>query len=280
LKPLAIATILQQAQQQLLISSDTSLLDAEILLAEVLKVSRSYLLAFPERELTLAQKKSFENFIAQRKQKIPVAYITGHKEFWSLDLLVTRDTLIPRPETELLVEIVLQEMVGAKKRIADLGTGSGAIALAIAHERPLWEVHATDLSIDALAIAKLNAARLGLEHVIFHQGSWGEALPATMKFDVIVSNPPYIAPDDPYLQRGHLSYEPRSALVADENGLKEISRIIQTAKQYLISGGQLMLEHGFEQASEIRSIFANLDYSDIDTYPDLAGLNRVTRGKI
>ncbi|HSW68727.1 MAG TPA: peptide chain release factor N(5)-glutamine methyltransferase [Gammaproteobacteria bacterium] len=272
---LTIAIVLHEGRQQLLDVSDTALLDAEILLAKALNVSRSFLFTFPERVLTLAEKNIFENFIEQRKQAIPIAYIIGRKEFWSLDLIVTRDTLIPRPETELLVERVLQEE-GIEKIIADLGTGSGAIAVSIAHERPFWKVHATDLSVKALDVAKLNAAQLNVTNVIFHQGNWIEALPSSIKFDVIVSNPPYIAADAPDLE--NLKFEPKSALVAKNNGLHDISCIIRAAKPHLKPGGKLMLEHGCEQASEIRRIFENLGYSDRNTYQDLAGLDRMTVG--
>lgn len=275
-----IATALHGAHLELLSSSDTPLLDAEVLLADVLSVSRSYLFAFPERVLTEIEINSFMRNIEQRKQHVPIAYITGHKEFWSLDLIVTPDTLIPRPETELLVELVLQQVTGSKKRVADLGTGSGAVALALACERPTWEVHATDFSQAALEVAKRNAARLNISTIFFHQGSWFDALNQGKKFDVIVSNPPYIAPDDPYLQCENLCYEPQAALIADDIGLKDLRHIVIQAKQHLKPGGILLLEHGFDQAGEMRRIFENLGYSDIDTYQDLAGLDRVTGGRV
>lgn len=278
MKTRQIASLLHEAHQQLLFSSDTPMLDAEILLAAVLQVSRSFLFAFPERELTAAEIISFEKNIELRKQKMPVAYITGHKEFWSLDLIVTRDTLIPRPETELLVEQVLQEVRGENKSILDLGTGSGAIALAIAQERPSWEIVATDASIEALGVAKENAARFHLSNIQFYQGNWFEAVPADKKFDAIVSNPPYIALNDPDLQDENRMYEPSSALIAEENGLKDLHDIIVAARQYLKPGGLLLLEHGFKQAAEVRGFLANLYYSGIDTYQDLAGLDRVTKG--
>lgn len=243
-------------------------------------MSRSYLFAFPERLLTVNELNVYESRITERAQQVPVAYLTGHQEFWSLDFLVTSDTLIPRPETELLVELALQENHDAKKTVADLGTGSGAIALAIAHECPRWEIHATDISAKALAVARSNAKRLGLSSVSFHEGDWLQALPSGIKFDVMVSNPPYIAEDDPHLQSGELRYEPPSALVAGEKGLQAIREIVLGARHYLKSGGRLWLEHGYEQAREIRSIFENLGYSEIDTHQDLAGLDRVTGGRL
>ncbi len=276
----SIASILQKAQEALRFSSDTPLLDAEIVLSEVLQVPRSYLFAFPERELTAAVILSFEKMIEQRKQKMPVAYIIGHKAFWSLDLIVTQDTLIPRPETELLVELVLKQVTGENKIIADMGTGSGAIALALAYERPSFEIHATDCCPNALAVAKQNAARCHLSQVIFHQGNWFEALPSDKKFDVIVSNPPYIAWNDPDLHDESRMYEPSSALLADENGLKALRHISVMAKHYLKPGGLLLLEHGFKQGADLRGVLANLYYSDIDTHQDLAGWERVTQGSV
>ncbi len=264
-----IADLLRWAKLEL----NSSELDADILLAHVLKVSRSYLLAFSERELTEAEKKLFEKLIAERKKKIPIAYLTGHREFWSLDFSVTPDTLIPRPETELLVELILQKIQGDNKIIADLGTGSGAIALAIAHERPHWKVYATDASEKALHIAKLNAKYLHLKNVIFSQGIWCAALPA-IKFDVIVSNPPYIAADDPHLEDLH--YEPKTALIADDNGLSDFRIIIAEAKLYLQAGGLLLLEHGFNQGEQVRNLLREAGYLQVETYRDLAGLERAT----
>ncbi len=250
--------------------SDTPLLDTEILLAEVLGVSRSYLFAFPERQLTTKENNLFASYLEKRKKKIPVAYITGHREFWSLDLLVTTDTLIPRPETELIVELALQ--IDGWQRVADLGTGSGAIAIALATERPDWEIHATDKSERALAVAKENAGRFKLTQIVFHQGDWLAALP-DMQFDLIVSNPPYIAVNDPNLESEH---EPRSALIAAENGLQDIIQISQQAREYLRQGGRLLMEHGFQQAADVQRILENLGYINIKTYSDLAGLDRVT----
>lgn len=269
-----IAALLQWATQELLTVSDSPKLDADILLAHVLNVSRSYLLAFPEREVTENEKHQFEKLIAQRQKKIPIAYLTGHREFWSLDLIVTPDTLIPRPETELLVELVLSELKNtSKKIIADLGTGSGAIALAIASERPDWEIYATDRSENALKIAKLNAERLHFKNIFFAKGEWCGALP-DIKFDAIVSNPPYIAAHDQHLE--NLSYEPQSALIADENGLRDIRYIIAEAKTYLQKNGLLMLEHGFDQAFKVRKLLAEYGYSNIKSHEDLARLERVT----
>jgi release factor glutamine methyltransferase len=272
---LELAILLQWGKQELIATSETSGLDAEILLANVLNVSRSYLLAFSEREITPDESALFRKLIQQRKQGIPIAYLTGQREFWSLDLRVTPDTLIPRPETELLVELVLCEQNHSEKILADLGTGSGAIALAIAHERPAWKIYATDFSEKALQVAQLNAERLQLKNVIFQQGSWCAALPK-IKFDIIVSNPPYIAFNDPALESNVLRYEPQSALIAAENGLAALRCIVMEAKAYLQPKGKLMLEHGSEQGALVRSLFAEEGYQDIETYRDLAGFERVT----
>lgn len=269
----AIASALGMARQQLNSVTDVPQLEAEVLLAFVLNKQRSYLHAWPENILTTAQQNHFFTLLNKRLQGEPIAYLVGHQEFWSLDLVVTPDVLIPRPETELLVELVLNLVDEAV--VADLGTGSGAIALALAHERPNWIVHATDASASALQIAKHNAERLKISNVIFHQGNWCEPLPL-IKFNVIVSNPPYIAEDDVHLQTGDLRFEPRSALVSPEQGLKDITEIINQAKNYLISGGIVLLEHGSEQATDVARIFEIAGYTNINTYLDLAGLDRVT----
>ncbi len=266
---------LQSATTQLHAVSDTSRLDAEILLCHVLKKPRSFLFTSPEIFLTDEEQNHFLELLTRRAQSEPIAYLTGHREFWSLDFVVTKNTLIPRPETELLVELALEKCVGEKQIIADLGTGSGAIALAIAHEKPNWSVHATDVSLAALQVAELNAKRLNCANVSFHQGDWCQALPP-LTFDAIISNPPYIADYDQYLAQKELTFEPQTALVADEGGLFAIRQVIYQAKSFLNSGGYLLLEHGFQQADTVRKIFAKAGYTGIVTHSDLAGLDRVT----
>ena len=270
-----IRAALQFAKLQLLNATDVPQLEAEILLMHVLQVTRSYLHTWPERVLDDAQEKIFSAFVARRVQGEPVAYLTGHREFWSLDLVVTPDVLIPRPETELLVELVLKKVSGAKALIADLGTGSGAIALALAQEKPHWQIHAVDVSRAALAIARYNAARLHLERVVFHEGSWCSALPP-IRFDAIVSNPPYIAEDDEHLHRGDLRFEPKSALVSGEQGLQDARQIIFDARQYLKPGGFLLLEHGLTQGDAVTTLFEKAGYTLITRHTDLSGLDRVT----
>jgi len=270
-----IVVALSHAAQQLAVVTDVPRLEAEILLAHVLQVSRSYLHTWPEKIITLEQHDAFSHLLARRLQGEPIAYLIGHREFWSIDLTLTPDVLIPRPETELLVELVLQSIHADNAVIADLGTGSGAIALALAQERPSWQVYATDASHAALAVAKYNAKRLNLERVTFLAGSWCQALP-DLKFDAIVSNPPYIAEEDAHLNQGDLRFEPRCALASAERGLQDLKQIIWQAKDYLKPGGFLFLEHGFDQAKDVATFFVKADYTLITHHADLSGLDRVT----
>jgi release factor glutamine methyltransferase len=211
----------------------------------------------------------------KRGQGIPIAYLTERREFWSLDFIVTEDTLIPRPETECLVECALALLPERAQTICDLGTGAGSIALALAHERPDWTVHATDVCEKALQIATQNAERFQLKNVHFFSGQWCQALP-TIQYDMIVSNPPYVAVNDPHLAPQVKQHEPWIALFSEEEGLKDIKTIIQEAKFRLKPGGFLLLEHGFQQAERIRSIFSEVGYTTMNTKPDLSGLDRVT----
>jgi release factor glutamine methyltransferase len=268
-------TIAQILKQQ---SLSESLLDVEVLLAHVLQVSRAYLRAFPERVLTSVEQNQFISLLEQRQQGVPVAYLIGRREFWSLDLQVTPDTLIPRPETELLVELALTKQSESTGLLADLGTGSGAIALALAHEKPGWQIYATDISAAALMVAKRNASRLGIKNVVLQQGSWCAALPQNL-FDLIVSNPPYIGEEDADLEATVLEHEPRSALIAAEDGLSDLRQIIQTSRTYLKPKGWLLVEHGFRQGEKVRSVFLKTGYTQVATHCDLAGLERVTVGQ-
>lgn len=272
---------LSRAAQMLATSilDNTDRLDAELLLAKVLNVSRSHLHAYPEQVLTISEITEFFQLIERRKQGEPIAYICGFKEFWSLKLEVTPDTLIPRPETELLVELALAKRVPHDGGcIADLGTGSGAVALAVASERPLWTVYATDNAPRTLAVAERNAKRLELNNVHFCLGHWCSALPRAM-FDIIVSNPPYICLHDGHLQSGDLRYEPRAALVAGEDGLQDIRYIAQTSHAYLRTGGWLMLEHGCDQGDAALEILKAAGYGELSCHTDLAGHRRVVVGR-
>ncbi len=272
-----IASALQFAKAKL--AHQAFYADAIVLLAHVLQLSTSYLLAFSERSLSPDQFERFEKLLEQRADGVPVAYLTGHREFWSLDFWVTPDVLIPRPETELLVELVLQHVIGEDKKIVDLGTGSGAIALALAYEKPSWEMIATDVSEKALNVAKKNATRLNLSNVTFLQGEWCAPLPQQQKFDAIVSNPPYLAKEDPAIEKNTARYEPHRALFAERAGLQDIQQIIKEARHYLTEEGYLMLEHGFQQADAVRKLLIDYQYREIDLYQDLAGCDRVTIAK-
>lgn len=244
--------------------------DADILLAFVLGCSRAQLVLNPVP--TSAQRARYESLLARRAAGEPVAYLTGEKEFWSLLLKVTPDVLIPRPDTELLVEWALQ---GAPHRIADVGTGSGAIALALAKELPQARIHATDISEAALAIAESNAGSLGLKNVEFLHGSFLEPLDTNL--DLIVSNPPYIAERDPHLPA--LRYEPPLALTSGTDGFDAIREITRQAPEHLKSGGWLLLEHGAEQGAAVRDLLKQNGFLRIETRCDLAGLERATGGQ-
>ena len=273
-----IAEALKQARQQLT-ASDSARLDAELLLCHSLDCERSRLYAHPEAELDLPVSEQFFDLVAERARGRPVAHLIETKEFWSMRLQVTPDTLIPRPETELLVETALA-LIPLKQpcSILDLGTGSGAIALAIASERPLASVMATDCSGAALQVARYNAKQLAISNVSFLQADWFGFVHAT-KYDVIVSNPPYICANDPHLQHGDVQFESRRALVAANNGLGDIEEIISDAQTYLNAGGYLLIEHGYRQAKAVRQLFNLGTYVDIGTLADYAGQERLTLGR-
>jgi release factor glutamine methyltransferase len=276
--PDTIATVLQQAVEQLSASA-TARLDAELLLANCLEQSRSFLLSHGGEALSPATREHFAHSVARRRNGEPVAYIVGRREFWSLDLEINPHVLVPRPETELLVEFALEVVpTDAHARILDLGTGSGALALAIAHERPHCRVLATDASAEAVTLACRNAERLELGNVSFQVGHWYEPVGA-MHFDLIVSNPPYIAADDAALKSGELAAEPRAALVAGPSGLEAIEDIAARAREHLRPGAWLALEHGAEQAATVAALFRATGLSTIRTLKDLAGHDRVTAGR-
>lgn len=248
-------------------------LEQELLLSHVLQVPRSYLYAHPERALTVVEQEQYDALIARRQQGEPIPYILGFKEFWSLNLKVTPETLIPRPETELLVEWALKYLPQGAN-VADLGTGTGAIALALATERPDVTCYATDISEGALKIAAENAMRLTIHNVIFSLGDWCQALPYGVTYDVIVSNPPYLSSSDP-----PLPFEPERALLSPPDGLTAIAGILEQAKCYLKSNGYLLIEHGAEQGDAVRSLFKKVGYNNVLTQRDFSGWERVTIGK-
>lgn len=270
-----VDSMLREAHDALT-ACDSARLDVELLLAHVLGCNRTALYARPEQVLTTAQHENFEILLQRRALGEPLAYLTGQREFWSLPLTVTPDTLIPRPETELLVECALMLLSGrADIRIADLGTGSGAIAIALAMELPHAAIVATDQSTAALAVAKDNAERLCPDRIEFCEGDWCLALPH-LSFDLIVSNPPYVAAADPALQDDGVRFEPVTALAAGHDGLDAIRAIIPAARRHLASGGVLLLEHGAGQAEAVAALLGQHGYRDIETHGDLAGLPRVT----
>jgi release factor glutamine methyltransferase len=274
-----IRTLLLSATETLAPCSESARLDAELLLCHILDKPRSYLFSRPEQELTGAQAHAFTQLLQRRQQGEPMAYLTGEREFWSLMLKVNTATLIPRPETEQLVEQTLLHIpMHQAWQVADLGTGSGAIALAIAHERPDCVITAVDQSAAALQVARDNADRLGMKNIIFLQGDWLQGLPPD--FDIIVANPPYIRADDPHLQQSGLPYEPRTALVAENNGMAAIEHICQQTQQHLKTGGWLLMEHGYDQGAGVRACLQHYGYHDIETFKDLSGNDRVTQAQI
>lgn len=263
--------------RQKLAESPSARFDAELLLAHALDSTRSFLYANPELELPYHRSEKFRKLVRKRAQGQPIAYLTECSEFWSLPLKVNADVLIPRPETELLVETALQKIPeDADWRIADLGTGSGAIALAIASERKKCEVHATDISHAAINVAQENSHNLGLARLRFHCGSWSQPLKG--KFHLIVSNPPYIDDGDPHLEQGDLRFEPRTALTPGPDGLEAILTISQDVFPILVDGGWLMFEHGWDQAKACRETLEDCGYREIETFRDLQGHERVTIG--
>lgn len=268
---------LREAVNQLR-DSDSPRRDAEILLEYVTGKGRTYIMAFGETPLTDAQQQQLEALLQRRKQGEPVAHLTGVREFWSLPLFVSPATLIPRPDTECLVEQALARLPAKKCHILDLGTGTGAIALALASERPDCDVTAVDRMPDAVALARRNAEHLAIRNVRILQSYWFSALPG-QRFDMIVSNPPYIDAQDPHLAEGDVRFEPLSALVADANGMADIIHIIDHARQVLTPGGYLLLEHGWQQGDAVRAAFQQAGYSDVETCRDYGGNERVTCGR-
>ena len=274
-----IREAIQQASKELAVSSASARLDAELLLGKVLDKNRSYLFAWPEKELSAQQQTSFQSLLEQRMQGVPIAYLLGYREFWGMELEVSPATLIPRPDTELLVQLALERIADqAAPSILDLGTGTGAIALALAKERPDASVLALDKSDEALAVAKRNQQRLGLANLKLLASDWFSVLPKNGCFDLIVANPPYISEADPHLSQGDVRFEPRSALSSGLSGLDDLSYLIQTAPQYLAAKGWLLLEHGYDQGLAVTERLIGTGYTEVACYQDLAGNDRVSLG--
>jgi len=277
---LAVKQAIERAARQLLPHVDAARLEAEILLGHLLGKSRAWLIAWSDTGLSEQQLSRYHDLVEKRIQGTPIAHLTTEREFWSLPLKITADTLIPRADTELLVETCLElHLAEHSITVADLGTGSGALALAIASERPAWSILATDRSRQALDVAIHNAAALQIDNIQLLRGDWFEALPANTRVEVLLSNPPYIPEDDPHLQQGDLRFEPRSALASGADGLDAIRLIISQASAYLKPGGYLLLEHGYDQGSAVRQLMHQSALGEIDTHTDLAGHERVTMAR-
>lgn len=261
-----------------LVTSESPRRDAEILLGFVTGKSRTFILAFGETLLEAGQLQQLATLLARRVNGEPVAHLIGVREFWSLPLFVSPATLIPRPDTECLVEQALARLPSSPCRILDLGTGTGAIALALASERPDCNVTAVDLIPDAVALAQRNAEHLNITNIEILQSRWFSALDG-QQFSMIVSNPPYIDAHDPHLAQGDVRFEPLSALVAAGNGLADLHSIIDEARRFLLPGGWLLLEHGWQQGADVRAIFERLGWQQIATCRDYGDNERLTLGQ-
>ena len=276
-----IASCIRMANQLAKVS-DSPRLDVEILLAHVLQKDRTFLFTWHETALTVEQEDNFIALFDRRLRGEPVAHIIGQREFWSLPLFVNSTTLIPRPDTELVVEAVLNlfasDMHNQPRHVLDLGTGTGAIVLALAHEKKYWHCVGVDNQPEAVLLAQKNCQHLHIQNVKIRQSDWFSAIEET-DFDVIVSNPPYIAADDPHLQQGDVRFEPMSALVADNQGLRDIENIVQQARHYMRPNGWLLIEHGYQQGQTVRQLFEQSGYVAITTLRDLNDNERVTMGK-
>ncbi|KJK05998.1 MULTISPECIES: peptide chain release factor N(5)-glutamine methyltransferase [Pseudomonas] len=271
-----IASLLRAAE---LPDSPTARLDVELLLAAAIGKSRSYLHTWPERIVSSEAALIFAQYLQRRRSGEPVAYILGQQGFWNLDLEVAPHTLIPRPDTELLVETALELLPTTPVRVLDLGTGTGAIALALASERPQWQVSAVDRVLEAVALAERNRQRLSLDNVQVRSSHWFDALGGE-RFDLIISNPPYIAAEDPHLVSGDVRFEPSSALVAGADGLDDLRIIISQAPAHLQPGGWLLLEHGYDQAAAVRELLALHDFEQIESRIDFGGHERISLGRL
>ncbi|MBF8008671.1 peptide chain release factor N(5)-glutamine methyltransferase [Pseudomonas brenneri] len=271
-----IASLLRAAE---LPDSPTARLDAELLLAAALGKSRSFLHTWPERIVSSEAALTFAQYLQRRRSGEPVAYILGQQGFWKLDLEVAPHTLIPRPDTELLVEAALELLPATQAQVLDLGTGSGAIALALASERPAWQVMAVDRILEAVALAERNRQRLHLSNVTVLNSHWFDAL-GEHRFGLIISNPPYIAAADPHLVAGDVRFEPASALVAGVDGLDDLRLIIAQAPAHLEAGGWLMLEHGYDQAGAVRDLLVTRGFTQVHSRTDLGGHERISLGRL
>jgi release factor glutamine methyltransferase len=274
-----IQQALQQAGKKLADSSPSAMLDAQVLLTHVLRCNTAHLAAWPEKTLSEDQLADFQKLVNRRQQGVPVAHLTGSREFWSLDFSVDDSTLIPRPETETLVEYLLENFGDRENlKLLDMGTGSGAIAISIAREKPGWEIVASDISERALKLARQNCSDHDTGNVTLIHSDWFQSIDQE-NFDIIISNPPYIASDDPHLTQGDVRFEPESALSSGATGMDDIEHICSHAKEYLLKNGWLMVEHGYNQKQLVADCFARNGFSEIEQRQDLSGHTRMTAGK-
>lgn len=272
-----LAQWLQQSQRQLeAAGSESAALDARLLLAHVLAKPTSYLFTWPEKALAPDEVNQAATLLQRRLQGEPMAYILGEQEFYGYPFYVSPATLIPRPDTELLVERVLALAPAGTQQVLDLGTGSGAIALSLAKERPHWHLTAVDNSLDALRVAEQNKQRLGASNCTLLLSHWFEKI--TQRYNLIVSNPPYIDPNDQHLTQGDVRFEPSSALVADDKGLADIAYLVGAAQQHIYPGGLLMLEHGYDQGQQVRELMLAAGWQQVQTEQDYGARDRITYG--
>ncbi|ABV38062.1 modification methylase, HemK family [Shewanella sediminis HAW-EB3] len=269
---------LEWASSQLHKISDTPKLDAEVILLHIIHQQRGYLYTWPDERLTSDQVTAFGEMVARRLLGTPIAHIVGEREFWSLPFMVNPTTLIPRPDTEILVETALNLPLADSARVLDLGTGTGAIALSLAYEKPEWQITAVDKIIEAVALAKANRAHLKLPQVEIVQSDWFDSV-ACYDFNLIVSNPPYIDETDEHLSQGDVRFEPQSALTAGEEGFADLYHIASCARDYLAPGGYLLLEHGYQQAIQLRKKMIELGYENVATVRDFGSNDRCTLGR-
>lgn len=271
----SIAALLAQAD---LPESSSPRLDAELLLAHALAKPRSFLRTWPERQVPAEQRECFETLLRRRREGQPIAYLLGRQGFWNLELEVAPSTLIPRADTETLVEVALSLPLPADAQALDLGTGTGAIALALGSERPAWRMTGLDRIPEAVELARANATRLGIDKVRFQRSDWFAELAAASRFDLIVSNPPYIAEGDLHLGQGDVRFEPVSALVSGPDGLRDIRQIVAQAPDFLFDAGWLLLEHGWDQAADVRALLEQRGFEEVRSWSDLGAHERVSGG--
>jgi len=273
-----LAELIEQAHRRLQDQTESPLLDAEVLLCHSLGKTRSFLRAWPQHRPSPVQRLHFDELLEKRQHGMPVAYLTGYREFWSREFIVNSDVLIPRPDTELLVELALKLLKPKlSANVLDLGTGSGILAITLGLEFPWAKVQACDVSEAALKIARLNAERLDARNVSFIHSHWFDHITGH-DFDLIISNPPYIAKDDPHLQRGDVRFEPQTALISADSGLKDIETLANQSRNHLKPGGSLLIEHGYDQQQAVQAIFRKYGYCQTTTHEDLSANPRVTSG--